>query len=150
MLYSRLLHWAPTPSHSSLFSSHVMKVSFSLKGKAPAKPAGEAPALKRPAAFASLDDDEPMDAAPTASGSDKSKVAANKQFIAQSVEMSKAAKKRLEQEKRVDSTVFQYDEVWDKMQEAKVKQKEAKEVDSKERKVSAPCRAHLLCRPSER
>ncbi|EIW59975.1 uncharacterized protein TRAVEDRAFT_119601 [Trametes versicolor FP-101664 SS1] len=48
--------------------------------------------------------------------------------------MSKAAKKRLEQEKRVDSTVFQYDEVWDKMQEAKVKQKEAKEVDSKERK----------------
>ncbi|KAI0665179.1 coiled-coil domain-containing protein 55-domain containing protein [Cubamyces menziesii] len=110
-----------------------MKVSFSLKGKAPAKPTGEAPSLKRTAAFASLDDDEPVDAAPTATG-DKGKVAANKQFIAQSVEMSKSMKKKLEQEKKVDSTVFQYDEVWDKMQEAKLKQKEAKEADAKERK----------------
>ncbi|KAI0374985.1 hypothetical protein BV20DRAFT_406080 [Pilatotrama ljubarskyi] len=110
-----------------------MKVSFSLKGKAAAKPAGEAPSLKRTAAFASLDDDEPMDAAPTATG-DKAKVAANKQFIAQSVEMSKSMKKKLEQEKKVDSTVFQYDEIWDKIQEAKQKQKEAKEADAKERK----------------
>ncbi|KAH9856969.1 coiled-coil domain-containing protein 55-domain containing protein [Lenzites betulinus] len=110
-----------------------MKVSFSLKGKAPAKPAGEAPSLKRTAAFASLDDDEPMDAAPTATG-DKKKVAANKQFIAQSVEMSKAMKKKLEQEKQVDATVFEYDAVWDKMQEAKQKQKEVKEADAKERK----------------
>ncbi|KAI0670296.1 coiled-coil domain-containing protein 55-domain containing protein [Trametes maxima] len=109
-----------------------MKVSFSLKGKATAKPAGEAPSLKRTAAFASLDDDEPVDAAPTATG-DKKKVAANKQFIAQSVEMSKATKKKLEAEARVDSTVFQYDEVYDKMQVAKQKQKEAKEADAKER-----------------
>ncbi|KAI0748213.1 coiled-coil domain-containing protein 55-domain containing protein [Daedaleopsis nitida] len=109
-----------------------MKVSFSLKGKA-TKPVGDAPTLKRTAAFAALDDDEPLDAAPTATG-DKGKVAANKQFIAQSVEMSKAAKKKLEEEKRVDSTVFEYDEVWEKMQEAKLKQKEAKEADSKERK----------------
>ena len=67
---------------------------------------------------------------------DKGKVAANKQFIAQSVEMSKSTKKKLEEEKRVDSTVFEYDEVWDKMQQAKLKQKEAKEAESKERKVS--------------
>ncbi|TBU35887.1 coiled-coil domain-containing protein 55-domain containing protein [Dichomitus squalens] len=110
-----------------------MKVSFSLKGKATPKPVGEAPSLKRTAAFAALDDDEPVDAAPTATGG-KSKVAANKQFIAQSVEMSKAMKKKLEEEKKVDSTVFEYDEVWDKMQEAKLRQKEAKEADSKERK----------------
>ncbi|TFK89138.1 hypothetical protein K466DRAFT_598030 [Polyporus arcularius HHB13444] len=110
-----------------------MKVSFSLKGKAAAKPVGEAPSLKRSAAFAGLDDDEPIDAAPTAVG-DKGKVAANKQFIAQSVEMSKAMKKKLEQEKKVDATVFEYDEVWDKMQEAKLRQKVAKEADSKERK----------------
>ena len=45
-------------------------------------------------------------------------------------------KKKLEEEKKVDSTVFEYDEVWDKMQEAKQRQKEAKEADSKERKVS--------------
>ena len=112
-----------------------MKVSFSLKGKATAKPVGEAPSLKRSAAFAALDDDEPIDAAPTATGG-KGKTAANKQFIAQSVEMSKAAKKKLEAEQRVDATVFEYDEVWDKMQEAKARQKAAKEADAKERKVS--------------
>ncbi|KAI0780838.1 coiled-coil domain-containing protein 55-domain containing protein [Trametes elegans] len=111
-----------------------MKVSFSLKGKAAAKPAGDAPSLKRTAAFASLDDDEPVDAAPTATGDNKGKVAANKQFIAQSVEMPKAATKRLEAEKKVDATVFEYDEIYDKMQEAKLKQKEAKEADAKERK----------------
>ncbi|OSC99066.1 hypothetical protein PYCCODRAFT_1373829 [Trametes coccinea BRFM310] len=48
--------------------------------------------------------------------------------------MSKAMKKKLEAEQKVDSTVFQYDEIWDKMQEAKQKQKEAKEADAKERK----------------
>ena len=101
-----------------LTAALVMKVSFSLKGKAAAKSVGEAPSLKRSAAFAGLDDDEPVDAAPTAVG-DKGKVAANKQFIAQSVQLSKAAKKKLEEEKKVDSTVFEYDEVWDKMQEAK-------------------------------
>lgn len=127
----------PTYPHSliPLTAALVMKVSFSLKGKAAAKPVGEAPSLKRSAAFAGLDDDEPVDAAPTAVG-DKGKVAANKQFIAQSVEMSKSMKKKLEEEKRVDSTVFEYDEVWDKMQQAKLKQKEAKEAESKERKVS--------------
>ena len=31
--------------------------------------------------------------------------------------------------------MFEYDEVWDKMQETKLRQKEAKEADSKERKV---------------
>ena len=55
---------------------------------------------------------------------------------ASSLEMSKAAKKRLEAEKKVDATVFEYDEIYDKMQEAKLKQKEAKEADAKERKVS--------------
>jgi len=92
-----------------------MKVSFSLansKSKAAAKPA--------------------VDAAPTASGN--SKVAANKKLVAQNLEMSKTMKKRLEEEMKVDSSVFEYDEVWDKMQEVKLKQKEAKEVDTKERK----------------
>lgn len=113
-----------------------MKVSFSLansKAKA-AKPVGETPSLKRSAAFASLDDDEPVDAAPTAS--DNSKAAANKKLVAQKMEMSKTTKKQLEAELKVDSTVFEYDAVWDKMQEAKQRQKEAKEVDAKERKVS--------------
>ncbi|PSR74135.1 hypothetical protein PHLCEN_2v10091 [Hermanssonia centrifuga] len=110
-----------------------MKVSFSLansKAKA-AKPVGEAPTLKRPVTFASLEDDDPVDAA-TTSGS--SKAPANKQLVAQNMEMSKTTKKRIEQEMKVDATVFEYDEVWDKMQEAKLRQKEVKEVDAKERK----------------
>ena len=126
----------------------LMKVSSSLansKAKAVSKPVGETPSLKRSAAFASLDDDEPVDAAPTASSS--SKVAANKQIVAQSVELSKTQKKRMEQEIKVDSSVFEYDEVWDKMQEVKLKQKEAKEADAKERKVST-CSPGSRYRPS--
>lgn len=107
-----------------------MKLSFSLGKKQPEAPA---PSLKRTAAFASLDDDEPMDAAATSTSD--SKAAPNKRLLAQNVGSSRAARKRLEEQKRVDATVYEYDEVWDKMQEAKQKQKEAKEVDSQERKV---------------
>ncbi|KIJ69362.1 hypothetical protein HYDPIDRAFT_79949 [Hydnomerulius pinastri MD-312] len=108
-----------------------MKLSFSL-GNKNAKPVGAAPPLKKPAAFSSLDDDEPVDAAPTASSSKDA--SANKKLLAQNVETSKAARKRMEQELKVDDTVYQYDEVWDRMQEVKQRQKEAKEVDAKQRK----------------
>lgn len=56
-------------------------------------------------------------------------------MIAQNVEMSKTARKRMEAEKKVDETVYQYDEVWENIQESRLRQKEAKEVESKERKV---------------
>ncbi|KAI0703627.1 coiled-coil domain-containing protein 55-domain containing protein [Cytidiella melzeri] len=116
-----------------------MKVSFSLaksKAAAASKPVGDAPSFKIPVAFASLEDDEPVDAAATASSSSSTKASApvNKQLIAQNVGMSKALKRKIEEEKKVDATVFEYDEVWDKMQEAKLRQKTAKEADSKERK----------------
>ncbi|KAG2078283.1 hypothetical protein BDR04DRAFT_1131995 [Suillus decipiens] len=108
-----------------------MKLSFSLSKTA--KPIGAAPPLTKPAAFASLgDDDDTVDAAPTLS--DNKSATANKKLLAQNVESSKAARKRMEQEMKVDATVYQYDEVWDRMQEVKLKQKEAKEVDSKRRK----------------
>jgi hypothetical protein len=42
----------------------------------------------------------------------------------------------MEKEQQIDATVYQYDEVWDSMQDAKAKQKEIKERESKERKVS--------------
>ncbi|KAG2368611.1 coiled-coil domain-containing protein 55-domain containing protein [Suillus spraguei] len=108
-----------------------MKLSFSLPKTA--KPVGAAPPLKKSAAFASLgDDDDPIDAAPTLS--DNKSATANKKLLAQNIESSKAARKRMEQEMKVDATVYQYDEVWDRIQEVKLKQKEAKEVDSKRRK----------------
>lgn len=109
-----------------------MKLSFSLKAKE--KQVGNAPSLKKPTAFSSLDDDEPVDAA--SSLSDNRKAAPNTKLIAQNAESSKAMKKRMEAERLVDETVYDYDGVYDKMQEAKQRQKEAKEADSKKREVS--------------
>ncbi|KAJ6630834.1 Ccdc55 protein [Mycena sp. CBHHK59/15] len=109
-----------------------MKLSFSL-AKPKATPAANPPSLKRPAVFASGDNDEPIDAAPTSSSADKG-TAANKKLLAQNVQTSKTMQKRMEAEMRVDKTVYEYDEVWDKMQEAKQRQKEAKEMESKDRK----------------
>jgi coiled-coil domain-containing protein 55 len=106
-----------------------MKLSFAFKPK----PVGEAPSLKRPTAFASAEDDEPVDAAITSSAD--LTASANKKFLAQNVQPSNARLKRMEAEKKVDETVYQYDEVWDKMQEVKSRQKEMKEADSRERKV---------------
>ncbi|KAF9227883.1 hypothetical protein BS17DRAFT_410333 [Gyrodon lividus] len=126
-----------------------MKLSFSLTNKN-AKQVGAAPPLKKPAAFSSLDDEEPIDAAPTASSSKD--VAANKKLLAQNVESSKAVRNRMEQEMKVDATVYQYDEIWDRMQEVKQRQKEVKEVDAKQRKASAShphlttC-PHAACQP---
>lgn len=120
-----------------LLTYSAMKVSFSLTSKAKTQPVGNAPpSLKRSAAFASLDDDEPIDAAPTASSSTGKTASANKQILAQNVAMSKAMKKKMEEEQKIDATVFEYDEVWDKIQDAKARQKNAKEADAKERKVS--------------
>ncbi|EIN07340.1 hypothetical protein PUNSTDRAFT_136024 [Punctularia strigosozonata HHB-11173 SS5] len=109
-----------------------MKLSFSLGAKKAQQPVGEKPAIKAPSAFAAADDDT-LDAAPTAS--DKGGGAsANKQLLARNVVVSQAMKRRMEAEKKVDETVFEYDEVWDKMQEAKARQKLAKEEDAKVRK----------------
>ncbi|KAJ7285801.1 coiled-coil domain-containing protein 55-domain containing protein [Mycena rebaudengoi] len=104
--------------------------SFAVKPKA--TPAAPPPSLKRPAVFLSADDDEPIDAAPTSSALDKG-TSANKKLLAQNVLTSKTTQKRMEAEKRVDNTVYEYDEVWDKMQEAKQRQKEAKEAETKDR-----------------
>lgn len=112
-----------------------MKVSFSLSKNTRAKPTQQPPALKKSTAFSALEDDIPHS---EASIPESGKLDANKRLAAQNVsaEMSKATKKRMAAEMQVDATVFEYDEVYDKMQEAKAKQKEMKEVDAKERKVS--------------
>ncbi|KIL00121.1 hypothetical protein PAXRUDRAFT_822001 [Paxillus rubicundulus Ve08.2h10] len=107
-----------------------MKLSFSLVNKN-AKPVGAAPPLKKPAVFSSIDDEDLIDLVPTTSSKD---VAANKKLLAQNVESSTAVRNRMEQEMKVDATVYQYDEVWDRMQEVKQRQKEIKEVDAKQRK----------------
>jgi coiled-coil domain-containing protein 55 len=107
-----------------------MKVSFALHNK-PKAPSTTS--LRPPAAFSSVGDDEPVDAAPTIF--DHHNAAANKKLLVQNVEGSKSMRKRIEAEKKVDETVYQYDEVWDRIQEAKQRQKDVKDADAKERKV---------------
>jgi coiled-coil domain-containing protein 55 len=108
-----------------------MKLSFSLPKSN--KPVGTAPPLKKPVAFGSLEDDEPIDGAPTTSSDSKGSKATKKHDLV--AETSRAMQKRMEAEMKVDSTVYEYDDVWDKMQEAKLRQKQAKEMAAGERKV---------------
>lgn len=124
-------------------STSAPKFSFSLSSKPKLKPVGAgvgvgvgaAPSLKRPAAFD--DSNEPLeslDAAPTASSSSRTEV--NKRLIAQgSTKLSRAEKMRIEKEKAVDATVYEYDEVWDRMKDAEKQAKEVREEETKERKV---------------
>jgi coiled-coil domain-containing protein 55 len=114
-----------------------MKLSISLAGAKPkAAPAGSAPPLTKPAAFGALEDDASADAdaAPTL-GSSRPNVAAHKALLAQNAGVSRTLRKRMDAERRVDETVYEYDEVYDKMQEAKERQKAAKDSESAERKV---------------
>ena len=110
-----------------------MKLSFSLKPNKNTNPLGAAPPLAKPAAFSSLDDEDAQ--AVGSIGSSSKDVAANKVHLAHNVASSKTVQKRVEREMKIDATVYQYDEIWDRMQEVKQRQKEAKEVDAKQRKV---------------
>lgn len=106
-----------------------MKLSFSLK----AKPVGTAPSLKPAPPFASLGDDS-LDAAPTASSSSRTEV--NKRLAVQSsTSTSRATRKRIQEEKNVDQTVYEYDEVYDLMKQAEQRSKEKRDVETQERKV---------------
>ncbi|KAG6832135.1 hypothetical protein H0H87_002447 [Tephrocybe sp. NHM501043] len=106
-----------------------MKLSFSLAKPKKAEPPPSS--LKRPAF--NLEDEDTLDAAPTSSAASRD-APANKQHLAHNVGVSKATRKRMEAEMKINETVYEYDEVWDRMQEAKLRQKEAKEQDTLERK----------------
>jgi hypothetical protein len=112
-----------------------MKVSFSLsKTSKPSLQQQQPLSLKKPAVFSALEDDIPGS---EASVHESAKLDVNKRLAAQNVyaEASKATRKKIAAEMEVDATVYEYDEVWDKMQEAKSRQEKQKEVDAKERKV---------------
>jgi len=108
-----------------------MKLSFSLK----AKPVGDAPPLKPPTKFGAFDEDENADIAVTAASSKSGDV--NKRLAAMNshVATSKATQKMIQQQMKLDQTVYQYDEVYDRMKEAEAKAKARKEDAAKERKV---------------
>ncbi|KAF8964712.1 Ccdc55 protein [Flammula alnicola] len=102
-----------------------MKLSISLNKPKAAQPTAP---IKPPPAFSlgaeeDAEEDVPISKKPARSGP-----------VAHNMETSKAMRKRMEAEKRVDKTVFEYDEVWDKMQEVKQRQQAAKEADASVRK----------------
>jgi coiled-coil domain-containing protein 55 len=104
---------------------------FSISLKPKAAPAQQAPPLKKSVAFGAADDDT-LDAAPTASSSGRADV--NKRLAAMgSGSVSKVQRRKIEEEMKVDQSVYQYDEIWDNMQAAKQMAKESKEAASKDR-----------------
>jgi len=100
-----------------------MKLSFSLN-----KPIQPQAPITRPSAFSLADDGDPED-----SGKSQGKT----EPLAYNAHSSQVMRKRMDAEKRVDETVFEYDEVWDKMQEAKLRQQASKEADASLRKVAS-------------
>ncbi|KEP54485.1 putative Ccdc55 protein [Rhizoctonia solani 123E] len=106
----------------------MSKLSFSLaKPKKEAQPVGIAPPLARVA----LDDDNESDvlAGPAASARKKNDMT---NLAAQAV--SRKAQRKMDAELKVDSTVFQYDEVWEGMKVAEAKVKAQKEDNPEARK----------------
>lgn len=105
---------------------------FSISLKPKAKPSTGATVALQPArGFGKVGDDEPQDAAATSSTSSRTEV--NKRLTAMNTGNSKAQKRRMKEAQNVDETVYQYDEVYDKMQDAKAKAKAVKEVESQKR-----------------
>ncbi|KAJ3516623.1 hypothetical protein NLJ89_g1008 [Agrocybe chaxingu] len=102
-----------------------MKLSIPLNKPKAAHP--KAPIL-RPPAFSLGGEEDRNDGEHTSNPTDRSGP------VAHNVESSKAMRKRMQAEKRVDETVYEYDEVWDKMQEAKQRAQAAKEADANIRK----------------
>ena len=100
-----------------------MKLSFSLN-----KPIQPPAPTKRPSAFSLADDGDPED-----SGKSQGET----KPLAYNAHSSQAMRRRMEAEQRVDETVFEYDEVWDRMQEAKQRQQASKEADASLRKVAS-------------
>src|SRR5258705_8565457 len=92
------------------------------------------PVLQAPAFGAGAADDDELD--------DRNKLNGP---VAHAAQSSKAMQKRIAAEKQVDVTVYEYDEVWDKMQEAKQRQQLAKEADAVARKVMQFLLPSLSC-----
>jgi hypothetical protein len=117
-----------------------MKLSFSLnKPKQPAP----TPSIGPSAVFASAEDDDRIDAAPTSVFADRN-TAGNKKLLAHGIESSRDKKKRTEAEKIEE--VYDYDGAWDRIQAERQRQKETKDSEAKERKVSfttCPTSLHL-------
>lgn len=111
-----------------------VKPSSATKGKTAAtNPLGSNP-------FGGEDDDDETPsskATPSSAKVGTSTIKPAKGTIKQNASMSRAQRKLQEEALKLDQTVFEYDEVWDGMQNAREKVKEAKESEAGKRDVSA-------------
>jgi coiled-coil domain-containing protein 55 len=112
-----------------------MKLSFSLHSSKKAGSAVSAPAssLSRPPAFGPLEDDDASDA--SVRDMNRNLAGRNVSLSTFGGSLSRTQKQKLEKEKDVDPTVYEYDEVYDQMKEAQMKAKQVKEDDPEARKV---------------
>lgn len=114
-------------------SNNAFGASISLKPKP--KPVSKA--------FTFGDDDDDDDEDKQAGSSTKPTLAGpskvtprNNALIKQNASLGRQAKKIQEEAVKVDQTVFEYDEVWDGMQNARQQAKQIKDEEAAERKVS--------------
>ena len=144
-------HPAPSgKSHLVPIMSAPVKLSFSLGKPGPKASTSTAPfgtpkpkskqttsTVPKPFSFGDDDDEDESSSAPPPSLAGPSRVTPkNNALIKQNASLGRQAKKIQEEAKKVDQTVFEYDEVWDGMQNARQQAKQVKDEESAERKVS--------------
>ncbi|CAG8606565.1 14950_t:CDS:2 [Acaulospora colombiana] len=106
-------------------SAPPAKISFSLKSKAKPKPTTSVPT--QASAFGSFDEEvDPPAPAPAKPGK-----GGPKPHVATQTILTKAMKKEMEEQQKVDSTVYQYDEVYDRLKEAERLAEVAREEEAK-------------------
>jgi hypothetical protein len=108
------------------------KLSFSFKPKPKVKATAAIP--PQPYAFSNLDD-EHIEEDSGASKPGRPGMTKSTSLIPTQVTMTKAMKREMEEQKRVDATVYQYDEVYDRLKEADRQAEIAREEEAKIRQV---------------
>jgi coiled-coil domain-containing protein 55 len=122
-IQSPLINMDPAPT---------TKLSFSFKAKP--KPKATTGIPPQSSAFAALDDD-PVEEDFGSSKSSRPGITKPKSLVPTQVVMTKAMKREMEEQKKVDATVYQYDEVYDRLKEADRQAELAREEEAKIRQV---------------
>jgi len=107
------------------------KLSFSFKAKPKPKATTGIPLQS---AFAALDDD-PVEEDSGSSKPSRPGITKHKSLVPTQVVMTKAMKREMEEQKKVDATVYQYDEVYDRLKEADRQAELVREEEAKIRQV---------------
>lgn len=130
VVHKRTFYFKPR-SQAHGYISPTMKLSFTLnKPKQPVS----TPSIGPSAVFASEGDDDP---APSSAFADPN-ATGNKKLHTHDIVSSREKRKRTEAEEIAE--VYDYDGAWDSIQAERQRQREAKDSEARERKVSFPTR----------